>query len=173
MREIIRFAWGTSSLGDFIVAISDHGIVALEFGSNHTAVEGALRSRFPEADVIDSHAELSVDLEKVSRAIEEPGSDPGLSLDMRGTPYEVGVWTMLREIPVGETTNYGALAARLGTRDAREVTTAIANNGIAVLVPCHRVIKKDGSLSGYRWGVHRKRDLLGREQHARPLLFTD
>jgi O-6-methylguanine DNA methyltransferase len=71
---------------------------------------------------------------------------------------------MLRAIPVGETTNYGALAARLGTRDAREVTEAIARNPIAVLVPCHRVIKKDGSISGYRWGFKRKRELLMREQ---------
>jgi AraC family transcriptional regulator of adaptative response/methylated-DNA-[protein]-cysteine methyltransferase len=73
---------------------------------------------------------------------------------------------MLRSIPVGETTNYGALAARLGTRDAQEITDAIARNPIAVLVPCHRVIKKDGSISGYRWGVKRKRELLRREQQT-------
>lgn len=81
-----------------------------------------------------------------------------------GGPYEVTVWWMLRELPVGGTTNYGALAARLGTRD---VTTAIASNPIAVLVPCYRVIKKDGSISGYRWGVRRKRALLDREQQSR------
>jgi AraC family transcriptional regulator of adaptative response/methylated-DNA-[protein]-cysteine methyltransferase len=85
---------------------------------------------------------------------------------LRGTPYEVEVWSMLRAIPAGEMTNYGALAAKLGTRDAREVTEAIACNPIAVLVPCHRVIKKDGSISGYRWGVKRKRELLAREQRS-------
>jgi AraC family transcriptional regulator of adaptative response/methylated-DNA-[protein]-cysteine methyltransferase len=74
------------------------------------------------------------------------------------------VWTMLREIPAGETTNYGALAAKLGTRDARDVTGAIASNCIAILVPCHRVIRKDGSISGYGWGVRRKRALLNRER---------
>jgi AraC family transcriptional regulator, regulatory protein of adaptative response / methylated-DNA-[protein]-cysteine methyltransferase len=90
-----------------------------------------------------------------------------VALDLRGTPYEIGVWSMLCSIPMGATTNYGALAAKLGTRDAREVTEAVARNPIAVLVPCHRVIKKDGSISGYRWGVKRKRELLKREQHRR------
>jgi AraC family transcriptional regulator, regulatory protein of adaptative response / methylated-DNA-[protein]-cysteine methyltransferase len=166
MREIIRFAWGISSLGNFIVAMSDKGLVALEFSSNRSATEDALSVRFAEADVIDSQQGLTDVLEKVSRAIEEPGFDPAVPLDLRGTPYEVEVWSMLRAIPVGETTNYGALAAKLGTRDARDVTEAIACNPIAVLVPCHRVIKKDGSISGYRWGVRRKRELLAREQRS-------
>jgi len=92
--------------------------------------------------------------------------DPGIVLDMRGSDYQKQVWSMLREIPAGETTNYGSLAAKLGTRDAREVTEAIGSNAIAILVPCHRVIKKDGSTSGYRWGVRRKRALLERERQA-------
>jgi AraC family transcriptional regulator, regulatory protein of adaptative response / methylated-DNA-[protein]-cysteine methyltransferase len=169
MREIIRFAWGTSSLGDFIVAMSDKGLVALEFSSHHSAMEDALCARFPEADIIDNidnHDGLGDVLGKVKQAIEEPGFDPDVPLDLRGTPYEVEVWSMLRAIPSGETTNYGALAAKLGTRDAREVTEAIASNPIAVLVPCHRVIKKDGSISGYRWGFKRKRELLAREQRS-------
>jgi AraC family transcriptional regulator, regulatory protein of adaptative response / methylated-DNA-[protein]-cysteine methyltransferase len=166
MREIIRIAWGISSLGDFIVAMSDKGLVTLEFSSHHSAMENALRVRFPEADVIDSREELTDIREKVEQAIEVPGFDPGVPLDLRGTPYEVEVWSMLRAIPVGETTNYSALAAKLGTRDAREVTEAIACNPIAVLVPCHRVLKKDGSISGYRWGFKRKRELLAREQRS-------
>jgi AraC family transcriptional regulator of adaptative response/methylated-DNA-[protein]-cysteine methyltransferase len=164
MREIIRFAWAISSLGDFMVAISDKGLVAVEFSSSRAATEGALGARFPEADVIDGQQGLSDVLERVKCTIEEPGFDPVVALDLRGTPYEVEVWSMLRAIPVGETTTYGALAAKLGTRDAREVTEAIACNSIAVLVPCHRVIKKDGSISGYRWGVRRKRELLNREK---------
>jgi AraC family transcriptional regulator of adaptative response/methylated-DNA-[protein]-cysteine methyltransferase len=167
MREIIRFAWGISSLGDFIVAMSDKGLVALEFSSNHSATENALRVRFPEADVIDGQEGLTDVLKKVNRAVEESGFDPALPLDLRGTPYEIEVWSMLRAIPVSETTNYGALAAKLGTRDARDVTEAIACNPIAVLVPCHRVVKKDGSISGYRWGVKRKREMLAREQRPR------
>ena len=103
----------------------------------------------------------------VRRAIEEPGFDPGIPLDLRGTPYEISAWKMLRSIRAGETTNYGTLAAELGARDARDVTEAIANNPIAVLIPCHRVIKKNGSISGYRWGVKRKRMLLAREQSRR------
>ena len=166
MREIIRFAWGISSLGDFMVAMSDSGLVTLEFSSLHFAMVDALRVRFPEADVIDSQEGLIDILERVNRAIEEPGFDPCVPLDLRGTAYEVVVWSMLRAIPVGETTNYGALAAKLGTRDARDVTEAIASNPIAVLVPCHRVIKKDGSIASYRWGFKRKRELLAREQRS-------
>lgn len=166
MREIIRFAWGTSSLGDFMIAMSDKGLVTLEFSSHHHAIEDALRDRFREADVIKAQEELSHILGNVRCAIEEPEFDPGVPLDPRGTPYEIEVWTMLRAIPAGETTTYGALAAKLGTRDARQVTEAIANNPIAILVPCHRVIKKDGSISGYRWGVRRKRELLARERRS-------
>jgi AraC family transcriptional regulator of adaptative response/methylated-DNA-[protein]-cysteine methyltransferase len=166
MREVIRFAWGNSFLGDFMVAMSGKGLVALEFSTNHSGVEDALRLRFPEAEIIGSEQELTDVLEKVQRVIEAPGFDPAIPLDLRGTPYEIEVWSMLRAIPVGETTNYGALAAKLGTRDAREVTEAIACNPVAVLVPCHRVIKKDGSISGYRWGVKRKRELLARERRS-------
>lgn len=166
MREIIRFAWGISSLGDFVVAMSDKGIVALEFSSMHTAMEDALRIRFPEAELERSQEELAHVIEIVAGVIDDPTTDCDLPLDLRGTPYEVTVWLMLREIPVGQTTNYGSLAAKLGSRDPRDVTAAIANNPIAVIVPCHRVIKKDGSISGYRWGVRRKRALLAREQRA-------
>jgi AraC family transcriptional regulator, regulatory protein of adaptative response / methylated-DNA-[protein]-cysteine methyltransferase len=168
MREVIRFAWGSSSLGDFMVAVSEAGLVALEFGSDHKLTENALRSRFPDAEVVGRQAELADTLKKIARAIEEPGHDPALPLDMRGTPYQIQVWSMLRAVRVGKTISYGALAAKLGTRDARDVTEAIASNPIAVLVPCHRVIKKDGSISGYRWGVKHKRELLAREKGSKP-----
>src|SRR5690348_1312285 len=164
MRDVIRFAWGPGSLGDIMVAMSDKGLIALEFSSNRGATEDALRARFAEADIIDGQQDLTDVLDKVNRALDEPGFDTGLPFDLRGTPYDVAVWSMLRQISVGETTSYGALAAKLGTRDAREVAEAIARNPIAVLVPCHRVIKNDGSISGYRWGVKRKRALLAREQ---------
>jgi AraC family transcriptional regulator, regulatory protein of adaptative response / methylated-DNA-[protein]-cysteine methyltransferase len=166
MREIIRFAWGISSLGDFVVAMSDKGNVALEFSSTHTAMEDALRIRFLEADLERCQKELADVVETVAGVIDDPTTDCDLPLDLRGTPYEVKVWLMLREIPAGQTTTYGAFAAKLGSRDPREVTAAIASNPIAVIVPCHRVIKKDGSISGYRWGVRRKRVLLAREQRA-------
>jgi len=166
MHEVIRFAWATSSLGSFIVAMSDKGLVTLEFSTHRSAAEQALRRRFPQADVVDRRVELADHLGRIQRAIEQPGLHPCVPLDLRGTRYEVEVWSMLRAIPAGETTTYGAVAAKLGTHDVREVTEAIACNPIAVLVPCHRVIKKDGSISGYRWGFKRKRELLAREQRC-------
>jgi AraC family transcriptional regulator of adaptative response/methylated-DNA-[protein]-cysteine methyltransferase len=166
MREIVRFAWGSSSLGDFVVAMSEKGIVVLGFSSMHTAMEDALSIRIPEADLERSQEELADVMEIVAGVIDDPASDCDLPLDLRGTPYEVIVWTMLREIPAGQTTTYGALATKLGSRDPRDVTAAIASNPVAVIVPCHRVIKKDGSISGYRWGVRRKRALLAREQRS-------
>jgi AraC family transcriptional regulator of adaptative response/methylated-DNA-[protein]-cysteine methyltransferase len=167
MREIIRFAWDISSLGDFVVAMSDKGIVALEFSSLHTAMEDALRIRFPDADLERSQEELADVMEIVAGVIDDPASDCDLPLDLRGTPYEVKVWLMLREIPAGQTTTYSALAAKLGSASPREVSAAISSNPVAVVVPCHRVVKKDGSISGYRWGVKRKRILLAREQVKR------
>lgn len=169
MREIIRFAWGISSLGDFMVAMSDKGLVGLEFSSQRAAREDALRGRFPDAELEHHQAELAGVVDAAAGLIDDPATGSDLPLDLRGTPYELQVWQMLRDIPAGETTNYGALAARLGTRDAREVTVAIASNPLAIVVPCHRVIKKDGSISGYRWGVQRKRALLAREQRAHRL----
>jgi AraC family transcriptional regulator of adaptative response/methylated-DNA-[protein]-cysteine methyltransferase len=164
MHEILRHAWGTSSLGKFLVVASDKGVVAFEFGSGAAALEAALAERFPDADIIaDPHALASV-VAKLRMLVDAPASDPQLAIDLRGSPYELRVWSMLREIPAGQTTHYGALAAQLGTRDARDVTVAIGANPVAILVPCHRVIKKDGSISGYRWGVSRKRTLLERER---------
>jgi AraC family transcriptional regulator of adaptative response/methylated-DNA-[protein]-cysteine methyltransferase len=164
MDETIRFAWGTSSLGDFLIAASNKGLVALEFGSNRIAMVAALRQRFPEAELLECLSELSSMLAEARQAIESPGYCANVQLDLRGTAYEIDVWKMLQAIPPGKTTTYGSLASELGTRDARDVTQAIANNHIAVLVPCHRVIKKNGSISGYRWGFQRKRELLAREQ---------
>jgi AraC family transcriptional regulator of adaptative response/methylated-DNA-[protein]-cysteine methyltransferase len=163
MLETIRYAWGMSSLGEFIVAFSEKGLVAFEFASQRAAMEDAVHSRFPEAEWVSDQEGLSEQLERIESLVEKPGYNPHIELDMRGTPYEISVWHMLQEIPTGETTNYGALAAKLGTKDAREVTAAIASNPIAILVPCHRVIKKDGSISGFRWGVARKKALLDRE----------
>src|SRR5262249_30272539 len=130
MRDVIRFAWGTSSLGNFIVALSDRGLLAFEFASRRRAMEDALRVRFPEAERFADQAGLPHIVDKMERLIEQPGFDPGIPLDLRGTTYELRVWSMLGEIPMGETTSYGALAAKLGTRDAREVTEAISANPI-------------------------------------------
>ncbi|WNJ93795.1 methylated-DNA--[protein]-cysteine S-methyltransferase [Bosea sp. 685] len=166
MRDIIRFAWGKSTLGDCLVATSTKGLVAFEFASQRPAMEAALHARFPDAEIDSDASGLAELAGTIAQLVKQPGLAPDIPLDLRGTPYEINVWQMLRDIPVGETTHYGALAARLGTRDARDVTKAIAANPIAILVPCHRVLRKDGSISGYRWGVYRKKALLQRERDA-------
>lgn len=166
MTERIRYAWGESSLGDFIAAVSDQGLVAFEFTERVGALPQALQERFPEAAFEEDAEALARLVAKLAALVERPASDPGIALDPRGSDYQKQVWSLLRTIPAGQTTNYGVLAANLGTRDARDVTEAIASNGIAILIPCHRVVKKDGSLSGYRWGFNRKRALLTRERQA-------
>lgn len=165
MQESIRYTWGESSLGEFIFAVSDIGLLAFEFGESRTAMLKTLESRLPAAKLVEDHVGLSDIAEALQRIVDCPGQDTTIPLDMRGSDYQKQVWTMLRQIPAGETTSYGALAAMLGTRDARDVTEAIGSNTIAILIPCHRVIKKDGSISGYRWGARRKRKLLERERH--------
>jgi AraC family transcriptional regulator of adaptative response/methylated-DNA-[protein]-cysteine methyltransferase len=164
MIDVIRYAFGKTSLGDVLVAASDKGVVALEFVDDRDVAEELFHSRFPDADVVSDQEGLSLLLSRIRRIVDQPHSGSDVDLDLRGTPYETRVWNLLRKIAVGETTSYGALAAKLGTRDARDVTKAISTNPIAILVPCHRVLKKDGSISGYRWGVRRKRALLEREQ---------
>ena len=166
MLETIRYAFGQSSLGDFLVASSEQGLVAFEFTDQGAATLDTLRGRFPAASLEEDNAGLADVAGKLVALVDHPETDPGIVLDLRGSDYEKRVWSLLREIPAGQTTSYGALAARLGTRDAREVTEAIASNAIAILIPCHRVIKKDGSVSGYRWGTKRKRALLERERQA-------
>jgi AraC family transcriptional regulator, regulatory protein of adaptative response / methylated-DNA-[protein]-cysteine methyltransferase len=166
MLETIRYAFGQSSLGNFLVASSERGLVAFEFTDHGTTTLDTLRDRFPTASLEEDNAGLADAVGKLAALVDRPDADPGIELDPRGSDSQNQVWSLLREIAAGETTSYGALAARLGTRDAREVTEAIASNSIAILIPCHRVIKKDGSLSGYRWGVKRKRVLLERERQA-------
>jgi AraC family transcriptional regulator of adaptative response/methylated-DNA-[protein]-cysteine methyltransferase len=125
-----------------------------------------LRERFPDAVVVEDRDDLKDICVTLSEVIDHPERPCLMPLDVRGTAFQKRVWEVLRRIPAGETTNYGAVAAELGSRDARDATEAIASNPIAILIPCHRVIKKDGSLSGYRGGVRRKRALLSREQQA-------
>lgn len=167
MRNTIRYAWSQSSLGDFIAARSERGLVMFEFSDRRAASLDALRERFADADTIEDDAGLVDTLAKLAGLIDHPGQDIGLPLDLHGSEYEQRVWNALRAIPAGKTTSYGDIAAKLGNpREAREVAEACAANTIAILIPCHRVVKKDGSLSGYRWGFQRKRALLSREQKA-------
>jgi AraC family transcriptional regulator of adaptative response/methylated-DNA-[protein]-cysteine methyltransferase len=167
MSEIIRYAFGQSSLGGTFAAVSDGGVITFEFGDDGAALRDRLQQRVPEAQLVEDSAGLATTLDALAAAVDAPRRDPGLALDLRGTAWQMRVWEILRKIPAGETTTYGEIAARLGSpRDARDTTEAIAANPVAILVPCHRVVKKDGTLSGYRWGFWRKRALLARERDA-------
>jgi AraC family transcriptional regulator of adaptative response/methylated-DNA-[protein]-cysteine methyltransferase len=167
MTEHIRYAMGKSTLGDFVIAASDKGVVTFGFGLLDASFTDSLRQRLGDATIAEDGAGLSGIVAKLALIIDHPDREFDVPLDIRGSDYEKRVWEVLRTIPAGQTTNYGAIAARLGApREAREVAEACAANPIAILIPCHRVVKKDGSLSGYRWGFKRKRELLARERNA-------
>jgi AraC family transcriptional regulator of adaptative response/methylated-DNA-[protein]-cysteine methyltransferase len=168
MTETIRYARGDSSLGAFLAAVSDRGVAMVAFADRDgAAAMGALRERFPDADLVEDGRALSGTLAVVAGAIDHPEKGSDLSLDLRGTPFERRVWQALRDVPAGETVSYGDLAARIGAPGAaRDVADACAANALAVLVPCHRVVKKSGSIAGYRWGFRRKRALIEREHAA-------
>ncbi|MBI2739508.1 MAG: methylated-DNA--[protein]-cysteine S-methyltransferase [Rhodospirillales bacterium] len=162
----IRYAFGDSSLGPFVAALSERGLAYVGFDAGLAELE----ARFPDGDLVEDQAALAEAIGELAGMIDRPESDADLTLDLQGSDFECRVWNALREIPVGTTTTYGEIAARLGVpRQAREVGEACAANKLAVVVPCHRVVKKDGSISGYRWGVRRKRKLLEREHSARLL----
>jgi AraC family transcriptional regulator of adaptative response/methylated-DNA-[protein]-cysteine methyltransferase len=162
--DYLLYAWGKSSLGDFIAARSERGVVAFEFASPGRNAAAELQARFPDVALTEHPAAMAETIAALARLVDHPDQDPQIPLDTRGTDYERKVWELLRQIPPGTTTSYGAIAAQMGTRDARDETAAIAANTLAILVPCHRVVKKDGSLSGYRWGAKRKRALIERER---------
>jgi AraC family transcriptional regulator of adaptative response/methylated-DNA-[protein]-cysteine methyltransferase len=167
MADLIRYAAGQSSLGPFVAALSERGLAMVEFGGVH---EADLPGCFPDADLVEDPAALQATLGRLGELIEHPESEGDFALDLRGSAFELEVWTALREIPAGTTATYGEIAARVGSpRKAREVGEACAANRLAVVIPCHRIVKKDGSISGYRWGVRRKRALLEREHSARLL----
>jgi AraC family transcriptional regulator of adaptative response/methylated-DNA-[protein]-cysteine methyltransferase len=164
MVETIRYATADSSLGPFAAACSDQGLAMVEFG---VLSEAEVKARFPDADVIEDGPSMLELLGTLMELIEHPERNVEFALDLRGSAFELRVWQALRDIPAGTTTTYGEIAARLGApRDAREVGEACANNKLAVVVPCHRVVKKGGSIAGYRWGTKRKRALLEREHRA-------
>jgi AraC family transcriptional regulator, regulatory protein of adaptative response / methylated-DNA-[protein]-cysteine methyltransferase len=164
MRETIRYAWGTSSLGDFIAVASARGVVALEFGTREGSLTSALDCRFPEAELVEDCSALREIVEKAASLIEHTAAGASFPVELRGSDFQRQVWRALQQIPAGQTVSYGELASRLGVPPlAQEVGKACAANTIAVVIPCHRVLKSNGSVSGYRWGIWRKRALLERE----------
>ena len=163
----IRFAIGECSLGSILVAASERGVCAILIGDDPDALARDLQDRFPRAHLIggDSHFEQLV--AKVVGFVETPALGLDLPLDVRGTAFQQRVWQALREIPAGRTVSYSQIAGRIGAPKAvRAVGAAVGANPLAVAIPCHRVIRNDGSLCGYRWGVERKRALIEREAVA-------
>jgi len=165
--ETLRFAVGQTSLGAILVAATDKGVALIQFGDDAEALVHGLQDRFPRARLIGGDAAFESLVAKVVGLIEAPGQPMDLPLDVRGTAFQQRVWQALRDIPLGSTASYADVAARLGApRSARAVAQACAANPLAVAIPCHRVVRSDGALSGYRWGVERKRALLDREVAA-------
>ncbi|MDB5369068.1 MAG: putative methylated-DNA--protein-cysteine methyltransferase transcription regulator [Roseomonas sp.] len=163
-QEELRFAIGQCSLGAILVASSARGVAAILIGDDPDALARDLQDRFPNADLIGADASFEALVAQVVGFVEAPHIGLDLPLDVRGTAFQQRVWQALRDIPPGTTVTYTGLAARIGAPKAvRAVAGACAANALAVAIPCHRVIRHDGALSGYRWGVERKRDLLARE----------
>ncbi|HEU4850781.1 MAG TPA: bifunctional DNA-binding transcriptional regulator/O6-methylguanine-DNA methyltransferase Ada [Telluria sp.] len=160
----IRFAVGESSLGSVLVAATAKGICAILIGDDPDQLARDLQDRFPKAELVGAEAGFELWVARVLEMVESPGLGLDLPLDVRGTAFQQRVWQALRAIPAGETVGYSKLAARLGAANmARAVAGACAANPVAIAIPCHRVVRNDGAISGYRWGVERKRALLERE----------
>jgi AraC family transcriptional regulator of adaptative response/methylated-DNA-[protein]-cysteine methyltransferase len=160
----IRFAVGECSLGSILVAATDVGVCAISLGDDPDALVRELEDRFPSAQLSAGDEGFDRLVAAVVGLVEAPGLGADLPLDVRGTAFQQRVWQALREIPAGSTASYADIAQRVGApRAVRAVAQACASNPLAVAIPCHRVVRRDGELSGYRWGVERKRALLDRE----------
>lgn len=160
----LRFAVGESALGAILMAKSELGICAILLGDSPGPLVQQLQDKFPQAELIGSDAEFEQWFAQVVGLVEAPQFGLDLPLDIQGTAFQQRVWQALREIPAGETASYADIAAKMGSpKSMRAVAGACAANMLAVAIPCHRVIRQDGSLSGYRWGIDRKKRLLEKE----------
>ena len=160
----IRFAVGECALGSILVAATEKGVCAILLGDDPAALVRDLEDRFPKAQLVGGDATFEQLVAQVVGLVEAPGSRVDLPLDVRGTAFQQRVWKALRAIPVGSTVSYAEIARRIGAPKAvRGVAQACAANPVAVAIPCHRVVRNDGTLAGYRWGIERKRILLDRE----------
>jgi AraC family transcriptional regulator, regulatory protein of adaptative response / methylated-DNA-[protein]-cysteine methyltransferase len=163
-NEEIRFAVGETSLGAILVASSKKGVASILLGTDPDTLVRNLQDRFPKARLIGADGDYEALVARVVGFVEAPNLGLDLPLDVRGTAFQQRVWQALQEIPVGQTVSYAEVARRIGSPKAvRAVAGACAANNLAVAIPCHRVVRNDGSLSGYAWGVERKRVLLDRE----------
>jgi len=167
MDEEIRFAVGQSSLGAILVASSKKGVASILIGEDPNALVQDLQDRFSKANLVGGDKGYESLVARVVGFVEAPGLGLDLPLDVRGTAFQQRVWHALQEIPVGQTASYADIARKIGMPKAmRAVAGACAANNIAVAIPCHRVVRNDGALSGYAWGVERKRMLIDREAQS-------
>jgi len=163
-RETLRWAVGETSLGLALVARSEAGLRLVTLGDDAEALRADLEKRFKHARIVPDAEGLTSDLAAVVDVIDHPDRRPALPIDAQGTELQQAVWAALREIPAGQTASYTDIAKAIGRPSAfRAVAQACGANPLAVITPCHRVVRSDGGLSGYRWGVERKRALLARE----------
>ena len=163
----IMFALGQCALGAILVARSDKGVCAISLGDDPGALLRALQDRFPRAELVGGDAAFEQLVARVVGLVETPSIGIDLPLDVRGTAFQQRVWQALRQIPSGQTASYAQIAEAIGApRSVRAVAGACPANTLAVAIPCHRVVRSDGALSGYRWGVARKRELLEREDRG-------
>lgn len=161
----IHYAISSCSLGHALVASTERGVCAILLRDDPDELAADLRRRFPEAEIKPAASTESGVVATVVAFLDDPCGVLGLSLDPHGSEFQHRVWDALRTIPAGETRSYAQVAAAIGAPDAsRAVASACAANPIAIAVPCHRVVRADGALSGYRWGIERKRALLERER---------
>ena len=160
----IHYSSSQNSLGQLLLAYSPRGVCHLSMGDQLPLLEAQLLHKHPQAQRLDAEPELQKLLEQANAFIETPSTHLDLPLDLRGTPFQLQVWQALQAIPIGTTTTYAVIAHRLEAPQAvRAVASACAANPVALGIPCHRVISSHGSLSGYRWGIERKAELLRRE----------
>jgi AraC family transcriptional regulator of adaptative response/methylated-DNA-[protein]-cysteine methyltransferase len=164
---VIRFAVGECSLGSILVAASARGVCAIALGDDPGALVRDLQDRFPRAEFVGDDAGFEALVARVVGLVEAPDQGLDLPLDVRGTAFQQRVWQALRAVPPGQTSTYSEIARRIGAPAAvRAVAHAVASNPLAVAIPCHRIVRSDGQLAGYRWGIERKRVLLEREASA-------
>jgi AraC family transcriptional regulator of adaptative response/methylated-DNA-[protein]-cysteine methyltransferase len=162
--EVLQYGYGETALGTIAVACSTHGIAALFIGDDRAKLLRDLADAFPGIELRLDQAGLADTIAKATALVDAPHLASNLVLDLRGSAVELAVWRALQAIPPGQTRSYGAIARNLPvTATAQDVGAACAANRIAVAIPCHRVVKADGGISGYRWGVRRKRCLIDME----------
>lgn len=166
---IIRFAVGECSLGSILVAATDIGICTIALGDNPEKLIYEFQDRFPRAELVGDDAVFARMVATVVGFVEQPAKGLNLPLHIQGTAFQQRVWKALCDIPYGKTCTYTEIAKKLGRPNSiRAVAAACAANNLAVAIPCHRVVRKDGALAGYRWGIERKAKLLHAEKNSHP-----